>query len=95
MSIHANQTEAHNFQSLSVEDLFKKLAASPKGLSAEEASNRLKDHGYNEIKRTNEIKTAIPLLDATDRSRKGFRLTEKQEIFFRCKQIFPFYMFPR
>jgi len=32
-----------------VEDLFKKLAASSKGLSAEEASKRLKEYGYNEI----------------------------------------------
>jgi len=44
-----NQTEAYDFQSLSVEELFKKLAASSKGLSAEEVSKRLKDYGYNEI----------------------------------------------
>jgi len=49
MSTSNNQTEAYDFQALSVEELFKKLAASSKGLSAEEASKRLKDHGYNEI----------------------------------------------
>jgi H+-transporting ATPase len=49
MSTSNNQTEAYDFQSLSVEDLFKKLSASSKGLSAEEASKRLKDYGYNEI----------------------------------------------
>ena len=49
MSTSNNQTEAYDFQSLSVEDLFKKLAASFKGLSEEEASKRLKEYGYNEI----------------------------------------------
>ena len=44
-----NQTKIYDFQFLSVEDLFKKLSASAKGLSAEEASKRLKDYGYNEI----------------------------------------------
>ncbi|MBW2658855.1 MAG: plasma-membrane proton-efflux P-type ATPase [Deltaproteobacteria bacterium] len=49
MQTFNNQTAAYDFQSLSVEDLFKKLASSSKGLSAEEASKRLKDYGYNEI----------------------------------------------
>lgn len=49
MSTSNNQTEAYDFQSLSVEDLFKKLSASSRGLSAEDASKRLKDFGYNEI----------------------------------------------
>ncbi len=44
-----NQTKNYNFQSLSVEDLFEKLAASSKGLPASEASKRLKEYGYNEI----------------------------------------------
>ena len=48
MSTSSNQTKTYDFQSLSVEELFKKLAASSKGLSAEEASKRVKDHGYNE-----------------------------------------------
>ncbi len=49
MSTSNNQTEAYDFQSLPVEDVFKKLSTSTKGLSAEEASKRLKDYGYNEI----------------------------------------------
>lgn len=49
MATSSNQSEAYGFQSLSVEDLFKKLSTSSKGLSAEEASKRLKEYGYNEI----------------------------------------------
>ncbi|MCD6293514.1 MAG: plasma-membrane proton-efflux P-type ATPase [Deltaproteobacteria bacterium] len=49
MSTSSNQTKTYDFQSLSVEDLFKRLLASSRGLSAEEASKRLKDYGYNEI----------------------------------------------
>jgi Ca2+-transporting ATPase len=46
------------FQKLKIEEVFKKLKSSPDGISEEEAKNRLKKHGLNEIV---QIKKISPL----------------------------------